>query len=256
MVLTLLVVAMLTVVVVGFNAATRTEQMAARNFSKLAAGRTMVTTAQQQAAVVLATALTNTNHGLVTQPGRALIWDDAGKISTNMLSSEAVPGASGEMVDLNATGAIAGTNAAVANFFRVPWVYVTNNVNGSNQVVGRYAFWIDDDGSRLNLNYAGPQARGNGAFYPTNSRPFDARQLEFSPSSISNAFLSGLQTALTHNSGSPRSNSPTWGYFFHPRQIRTFATGGARASSIWNGLQYQVAGWGRADFSPLRELPW
>jgi len=235
----LLVVAMLTVVVVGFNAATRTEQMAARNFSKLSAGRTMVTTAQQQAAVLLSATLTNTNHGLVTQPGRALVWDDAGTITTNPLSSEGVPGVSGELVNLNATGAIAGTNAAFVSYFNVPWVYVTNEVNGTNQVVGRYAFWIDDDGSRLNLNYAGTAARANKAFYPTNPRPFDARMLEFSSANVSNVFLNGLGSSLTDRSSSPRTNSPTWGYFFHPRQIRSYTT--SQVPSLWPSLRYQVA---------------
>lgn len=248
LVLTVLIVAMLTVLVVGFNAATRTEQMAARNYSKQSASRAMVATAEQEAAALLATVLSNVDtRRVVTQPGRALVLATAGSYETNLLSSAASVAASAELVDLNSLRTISSN--ANTGYFAAPWVYVTNTVDGVNVAAGRYAFWIDDDGSRLNLNYAGTNIRGNNAFYPSNARPLDVRPVLAGISNpLAVAFLRGFTAALTNNSTNPQVNdppalppTPTWGYYFSPAQVRSFTTNPASAS-LWRALQFRIAG--------------
>lgn len=246
LILTVLIVAMLTVLVVGFNAATRTEQMAARNYSKQSASRAMASTAEQEATALLASVLTNLgDRRVVTQPGRALVEASTGEYETNLLSSAGNPSASGDTFNLN-TGGVISSNAN-PDYFTAPWIYVTNTVAGSNVVAGRYAYWIDDDGSRLNLNYAGTNVRAGNAFYPSNARPLDVREaLRGISNTFSNAFMTGFAAALTNTTTNPvltttSNRTPTWGYFFSPRQVRTFATNPI-SSNLWRAVQFRIAG--------------
>ncbi len=42
------------------------------------------------------------------------------------------------------------------NMFRMDWIYVfKTNAGGSSNVVGRIAYWVDDESSKLNVNYSG-----------------------------------------------------------------------------------------------------
>ncbi len=43
-----------------------------------------------------------------------------------------------------------------SNMFLMDWIYVfKTNASGSNNVVGRIAYWVDDESSKLNVNYSG-----------------------------------------------------------------------------------------------------
>jgi hypothetical protein len=275
LVLTLLVVAMLTVVLVSFNAITRTEQAAARNYTKHAVGYRVAAAGEQQAIALLQNTLTNTNNLIVTQPGRAIYWDNNGAQQIVELSSASIgSGSSGDAtLNFKVTSGTATNWSAISSnnspsYFSAPWVNITDN---AGQLVGRYAFWIDDNGSRLNLNFATTNARSS--FYPTNARPLNAMRLDFGPPATASgnivAFtnnLRGLPAALSYV-GAPsmttnRSpHTPTWGYFLLPEQIRSFgatntnqANNRTTAQRLFNTLQWQI-GAGPGNFTNLGSPP-
>lgn len=242
-ILTLLVITMLTVLVIGFNAATRTEQMAARNFSYQESAGQMATLAVNRAIALLNTNITN---GTLTQPGRS--WSpDAGNVmltsagagpstvSTNINTWQA---GVGDMQGRPATNYFIATNTN-SGFFSVPLV----DVRVSNVLVGRFGFWIDDDSSRMNLNAAIPLP-GRTNFLPTNARPLLLANNTISPNFTRNpaVFNSLISPGTTPN----RLNG--WGYFFTPRQIILLPSAPgtlppsdrAITSFIYNSMMWQV----------------
>jgi len=209
LVLTLLVLVMLTVLVVGFNAATRTEQIAARNFSYQGVASQMADMAVNRGLALLNMTVTNS---VVTQPGRA--WSsDAGDVQ---LSSAALGGGA-SLVNLNtwqagtnATNYFIATNTTTA-FFQVPFI----EARVSNVPVGRYAFWIDDDGSKMNLNATWTNARAD--FLPTNARPYSLLVFTSFPNlSLANLSVSNFSVMVTTNT---TNRTLGWSYFFTPRQL-------------------------------------
>jgi hypothetical protein len=230
LVLTLLALVLLTVLVVGFNAATRTEQMAARNYSYQGVASQMAEVGVNRAMALLNSTVTN---GVVTQPGRA--WSP----DTNFvpLTSAAI-GTGRTNVNLNQRSLDqAGTNYFISTntnsaFFTVPVI----DVRVSNVLVGGYAFWVDDDGSRVNLNAAWTNARTN--FLPTNSRPYSLAP--YALPSVASANFASLITNQTTNS------TQGWGYFFTPRQI--LMMGDANSNTVrdlyqtFQRLMFEAAG--------------
>lgn len=231
LVLTLLIVAMLTVVVVGFNAATRTEQMASRNYGLQAGASAMAETAVGEALALLNRA-TATNY--LSQPGRMLL----GGTQEVLLSSASLP-AGTVNTNLNALLPIQTAGAVNPDFFSVPWVTVQGQAGGATRAIGRYAFWIDDNGSRVNLNVASPTVRTN--FLPTNNRPLWAGSIVQGTGIQPNQFATDLSNRLT----ATRSNQP-WGYFFTPRQLISLRGG------ITN---VQQLGYRTAGMNPNRPAP-
>jgi hypothetical protein len=259
LVLTLLVVAMLTVVVVAFNSVTRTEQAAARNFSRLHGSEATAEFGLQQGTRLLYENVFRRMNSspAITQPGRAIVGEDAQSVSLSSAHFE--PDANFGTANLNYVYVTNSTNnqfasivyvtnpATYTNYFRAPWVQVTNS---DGELTGRYAFWIDDEGSRMNLNLADMGIRSS--IYPTNVRPLDASRLNLSTKAaqiFTNDRL-GFRASLTH-ADAPRlstlGQTPTWGYYFVPEQIRSFDpnngyTARAGVNDLWNAVQFQVAG--------------
>jgi hypothetical protein len=232
LVLTLLVLVMLTVLVVGFNAATRTEQMAARNFTNQTVAGQMADLSVSRAMGLLGSAVTN---GVITQPGRA--WSpDAGSID---LSSQSF--GDGPLVNLNVRQ-IDGTNTNYSiatntdvRFFNVPLI----DVMVRDTVIGRYAFWIDDDGSKMNLNAAWTNARTN--FLATNARPFSMAVFtnlpNVSAANLSPSNFASLVTNTTQIDTTTATNG--WSYFFTPRQLMMLPNLGRET---YQKLMFQTAG--------------
>jgi hypothetical protein len=211
---------MLTVLVIGFNAATRTEQMAARNFSYQESAGQMASLSVNRAIALLNTNVTN---GTITQPGRS--WSPSAK---DVILTSASAGPSTSSTNINA---FQGSNYFIATntnpiFFTVPLVDVTV----SNVLVGRYGFWIDDDSSRMNLNAALPTNRAN--FLPTNSRP-----LVFANNTISPLVDAGVRASFAALLTNANRSDVGWGYFFTPRHLARVSNVG---TATYNALMYQV----------------
>jgi len=229
-ILTLLVLTMMTVLVIGFNAATRTEQLAARNFGYQEVAGQMAMRGVSEAISLLNTQLSGS--GVATQPGRAwaLLSSPPRPIP---LTSGSVAGANQNnrtnintwRVGANGTSYFVFTNTNSTDF-AVPLVDVRlgPGLAGANPnlVVGRFGFWIDDDGSRLNLNYATPYAPNNNraSFLPTNARPLVINTNIFTNLTTFSLVQPGTNS-LFGLINPAQTNIPSigWGYFFTPRQI-------------------------------------
>jgi hypothetical protein len=229
---------MMTVLVIGFNAATRTEQMAARNYSYQEQANQMAMLGVNQAVAMLNTNLTNWSAR--TQPGRVMTTEN-GPLP---LTSESVPGASGP-TNVNAWADsnfwIAPTTNPAA--FAVPAVEVRRGTNR----IGGYAFWVDDDGSRLNLNAASTTARTN--FLPTNARPLVLNRDLF-PAITAN-FWTGISNgfnALVNSN--PTTSTNGWSYFFTPRQIVSISNIG---TANYNTMMFHI-GAGPLNWRPVEIL--
>jgi Tfp pilus assembly protein PilX len=217
LILTLLVIVLLVVIVTGFLSTTRVEQMASRNYSFQSQARQMAMLGVQRAVAQMNLALTNfaAATNVVSQPGRIIVDG-----TTNLLSSAALTGVSSSNVNLNESGIIhTNTNASL---FRAPLFNVTNSTGQTN---GRYAFWIDDEGSKANLNamLSGPR----GSFYPTNARSFDY-------SAVGSAGQAAFGAAI---SGSVSNN---WPFFFSGNQIGLL--GGVGAATAREYLHFMAGG--------------
>jgi Tfp pilus assembly protein PilX len=228
-VLTLIVIVMMTVLVIGFNAATRTEQMAARNYSYQEQANQMAMLAVNRGLELINSKIAGANA--VTQPGQVFVPSSG----ATPLSSAAFAASGASVTNVNIwqedkgkTNYFISTNTDSAAF-SAPLVVEKSGTN----VMGQYAFWIDDDGSRLNLNAA--SSAGQRDFLPTNARPLvlNGNVLPGMSVTISDAFSTLVQPEST----SVSTNG--WGYFFTPRQITGLADVGP---ANYNKMMFQIAG--------------
>jgi len=242
-ILTLIVITMMTVLVIGFNAATRTEQMAARNFSQQEQANQMAMLAINRAVGLLNSAVTNSN--VVTQPGRYYSPASGVQPLTSANTNCAAPASIGAMTTNINIWQQYGTNAYTNYFistntdpaaFTVPLVDVKNGTTN----IGRYGFWIDDDGSRLNLNAAWTNTKD---FLPTNARPLVLSTNVFPaiPRANFGAAITNFTLWVTNTS----ANNVGFGYFFTPRQaaglwMPTSRTGTTTTYRCFNPMMFQI----------------
>jgi Tfp pilus assembly protein PilX len=251
-ILTLIVITMMTVLVIGFNAATRTEQMAARNFGHQEQANQMAMLAVNKA-VELLNEMPQSN--LVTQPGRYYSPASGPKPLT---SARFANGA--KTTNINAwqqyktnsyTNYFIATNTDPAAF-TVPLIDVKNGAN----YIGRYGFWIDDDSSRINLNAAWTNSSD---FLPTNARP-----LVFSTNTINSNTMPGFAASISSFTNllknfafwvtNKASNDVGYGYFITPRQaaglwMADSGNGSNNTFKGYNPMMFQV-GAGPLNFRP------
>lgn len=206
LIITLLVLVLLVVLVTGFLTTARVEQMASRNFTYQNVARQMAMTGVQQALAQLNEAtknLTNTNtYRYISRPG-SIIVDD----KTNELSSWDVFGVGNpdpQYVNLN-VGQVIQTNTDTNIYYNFPLIAVTNSSGGTTKTNGRYAYWIDDEGSKANLNAMGTNPRSG--FFPNQQRSYDYSIIS------SNKGLASFGSAIAG------SFSDSWPYFFTGNQI-------------------------------------
>jgi hypothetical protein len=212
LVLTLLIVALLTVVVVGFNASTRTEQMAARNYSYQVVADQMADLATEQAVASLRAALTNAaRSGYATAPGMLVPLGESAPIG--LYSSNSTRVSTPQSTDAEFAGWITGRSSPQPGFQDVE-----SSAGGSNQVVGRYAYFVDDETTKISLNSSsGGIAAGATNFF---DRPF---AIGVVPP------LASAAGALSSYAAATNLASPS--YFFVPRQAR--ALNGQAAAADW-----------------------
>ena len=213
LVLTLLIVALLTVVVVGFNASTRTEQMAARNYSYQVVADQMADLATEQAVASLRAALTNAaRSGYATAPGMLVPLGKSTPIG--LYSSNSTDVSTPQSTDAEFASWITGRSSPQPGFQDVE-----TSAGGSNQVVGRYAYFVDDETTKISLNSAsGGIAAGGTNFF---DRPF---AIGVVPP------LASAAGALTSYAAATNVAAPS--YFFVPRQAR--ALNGRATAADWD----------------------
>lgn len=217
LIVTLLVIVLIATIITGFVTATRIEQQASRNFTYQNIAEQMAHQGIRHAIAQLNSAGFNSPQ-LITQPGRAFTNQ-----TPTPLSSSSLPNASATMFNLN-EGQVFHTNNGT-NFFTAAFVPSLATNSATVTTNGRFAYWIDDDGSKANLNAMSVNQRPS--YFPTNSRPFSA-------ASFGTSVAEGFSNVFAN------TNATTpWSYFFSPQQIVTFQ--GVGTNNV-KPLAYEIAG--------------
>lgn len=146
LVMTLALLAVATLLVVAFATVMRVENIASANYRYSLQARQEAEAGLAEALLRLHTSMPeiSANDYYVTMPGRVQVRTSTVTGLTNLYSI-----GTGGTVDLNADSDIAGTMPI--GTIQAQWVVVTNRLN---RLVGRYAFWVDDEASKININAA------------------------------------------------------------------------------------------------------
>jgi hypothetical protein len=223
LVVILLTLVLFATLITGFLVATRLEQMASRNFSYQNIARNMAFAGAQYAIAQLNQA--SANEFVATRPGMLTTASmGASGLSNISLSSAALTNSGATNVFFN-VGGVLSTNTNNL-YFSAPEVPVETSIAGSNRVTGRFAYWVDDDGTKANLNAMTPGARS--VFAATNSRPFGSGVFR------SNLKQSNASDKFPITLTSTNAISNMWSYYFSPQQIANFYN---NLGGSWNVLR-------------------
>lgn len=159
LVITLVLLALLSAILVGLFLSSRLEVLAARMYLEGARARSLAQEATGLATAQLAATIGDHRH-YVSQPGVIRKVSLGGEITVDLFSRST----SGDLVDLNRKGAFNRHPIdPLGATLNVGWLYVLQDgsildtlpvLDAANPVVGRYAWWTDDASTRINLNTA------------------------------------------------------------------------------------------------------
>jgi hypothetical protein len=228
LVLVLLITALLATSVVSFLATARIEQLAARNFTLQNNAAGLAGLATQQAMAKIQQGFTvsgNATTVITTQPGAIRQFQFSGGNCTLAAEKELFSGTGNATTvgtaNLNnlqnpgnstssATSAQWTITGNIGEAINVP-LEVVRGVDGNP--VGRIAYYVDDEGTKLNANIA----TGNRTSLNAVLRPLDIGALSTNASSS----LSGIINITSNNTGS----IVNWNYFFRPEQVAGAVSG-------------------------------
>lgn len=183
LVITLAILVLVTILAVGMISMARLERISARNALETVKAKTFSDAAADHALALIRDAIfaaestaPNTSASSrkfwASQPGKITVFNSDGTVdaasSRALYSTNTDPAA--ETVDLNAAPFGGGhpiltdDGSGTAPEMKVPWVNVLKNptqpASATNTVIGRYAFWVDDESTKLNVNTADGSAKG------------------------------------------------------------------------------------------------
>ena len=234
LVLVLLVTALLTTIVVSFLSTSRVEQMATRNFSRQNAASGLAELATQQAMGKIQEGFTISGNGttvIATQPGAIRQFEFSGGNCTTEKEEELFSGTGNASTNGTAninnlqnpsSGATLSSNASnnawtitgnASEAINVPLENVTTN----GTVVGRIAYYVDDEGTKLNVNKA------------TGERPTlnagSSRSLAFSSLTNSTTQIDNFTGVVDGTAGNGSTDIKNWAHFFRPEQVSAAVSG-------------------------------
>lgn len=204
LVLTLLVVAMLTVVVVGFTTVSRLEQSAARNMTYQAS-------AEQLAQLATGRAMQRLSEAMEAAAAAPMFSTQPGQINLFGAPPERLYSSGGATTNVNrftTNGLITGNPSDNIT------VGVETVDDSAGNPLGRIAFYIDDESTKIAVNQA-TGASNNRTLNPQWPRPF-AIQGANGVNAVRAGNFNGILTSAANNA----SNSSNWTYFFTPEQLR------------------------------------
>jgi hypothetical protein len=225
LILVLLITALLSTIVVSFLSTSRVEQMASQNFSRQNASSGLADYATQEAIYTLQTAFNNngTMSGnytsiVTSQPGRIQKFffqngNYSKNASTDLFYSANSSNAT-SMINLNnlanaSTSPLAGLITGNANEAITVYMREIKNPSG-NQTLGRVAYYIDDEATKVNLNAASSNR--------TSLNAGELRPLSLFGANITNSKgLSTLDTMVAATT-SDSSSITNWSHFFRLEQ--------------------------------------
>jgi hypothetical protein len=169
LVLVLGVVAIVSALVVSLVLASKLERLSAFHYAERVRASFMAQEAVATSQMMLGAAFAKTNTQVASSPGKLIVRPEGTNAWTpvDLSSGVSASTAANDSVNLN-RAVLSGDKLPIINplggEMRVKWVYVTRDgtrtsgsapaYNATNPVVGRYAFWVDDETSRVNLNTA------------------------------------------------------------------------------------------------------
>ncbi len=200
LVITLSVLVLVTILVVGIMAIARTERVSANSHFETRRAKSLAMMGVDNATALIRQAVdagSQPGNFWASQPGKVTVFQADGTVDATLGRFLFSTNAGGTNVNLNQAGfgGIApiassnsvGTNATPA--MAVSWETVLQDpsspASATNRIVGRYAFWVDDESAKLNVNTADGTQKGT-----TNS---------FGPGAPTEASLTSLKTGGTTN---------------------------------------------------------
>jgi Tfp pilus assembly protein PilX len=205
LILTLAILALVTLLLIAFVTSMRVENAASKNFNELVKARELaragvdevVGTLRKFAPLVTQNGPGYTGTNYVTAPGAIYAysqniptpthWTNVALYTVDPGNPNGVIPTSANLlmtneVDLNAnlvitgSGAVYNATSTVYTQLWVGWSSVTATVNGVSQMVGRYAYWVDDESAKINVNVAGSRGNDSEGYTPAG---LDLRSLGF-----------------------------------------------------------------------------
>jgi hypothetical protein len=188
LVTTMIVVAVLAIVAVAFMQSTSTDRLSSRTGKNYMQARLAAEAGLAAAEAVLARATTNDTFIVVANTNRQLFVGNGTNDSVNFiyvpafstvasLTTVVAPIVSAEVPSTNVPAGPNSTNFIFTNMPggyaatsppSIAWVYMTN-ANGTTN--GRFAYWVEDLGGRLDLSVVGTNTSSPVARRPTGTNP-------------------------------------------------------------------------------------
>lgn len=239
LILVLLITALLSTIAVSFLSTSRVEQIAAKNFSRQNAASGLAELATQQAMGKIQQGFTITGNAttiITTQPGAIWQYTFSGGCCTAVATKNPVELFSGTgnattngTANLNNLQIPSSTSCATTNQFTITGnrteqiLIPMENITSNGTIIGRIAYYVDDEGTKINLN----SSTGNRtALNAANPRPFSLDSLSsFSWGTTFNAtrFSDVINGAGSSNSST--ADSKNWSYFYRPEQLFSLGIG-------------------------------
>ncbi len=172
LIVSLVFIILITIVIVGFVTTAGLERKTVQSHYARVQADLFNTMAAGVVASRITLAASQTNAWMVSQPGRLAMTTFATSPQTtfvDLTSGTAASVIADVSTELNIASLTQGTGVIVSSSttsLPVSWIYVRKDgkqdpaaatapvYSASNPVVGRYAFWTDDESSRLNINTA------------------------------------------------------------------------------------------------------
>lgn len=243
LIITLMFLVLATILVIGFAEQVRLERSSAKSYLERARAEQFAQMGLDSAKGILQRYTGNSSEVWASQPGALMVPASAGsKTLANSVPlhsgqstlSPGAPEVESQAAELNLQMLAGnGTHLITDDVPSLPlrWIYVredgvidTNEppdlANTANPLVGRFAFWVDDESSKINLNTA--WQRGGKNPYPQ-SHPTSI-SLSAISTNVTSTMVDELHTAIT--------GSPTGDYSVINRFLNSPAEAGA-VSSGW-----------------------
>ena len=149
LVLTLGILAIVTLMVVAFAISMRVDMMASRNFNDAIRARQFADTGAAEAIALLSAQTPNLDpsHYYVTQPGRVVM--NSYSLGNDLLFST-YTGLGALSTNINCDGSIDSGGSTIL----VDWIPIIVTNTAATNFVGRFCYWVDDEASKININTA------------------------------------------------------------------------------------------------------
>jgi len=152
MVVTLLMMSVLVMMVVGLAGVMRNEQAAGRNLTyQILADQLAEIGARAGMAAVLSNSVAGIGRPAATGPG----WMMNNSAQIPLYLSNATSGTR-NLEEIGTNSLILGLPDDVRAGIRTGWTNVVPPGGNANALIGRYTWWVDDEGTKVNLNAVGP----------------------------------------------------------------------------------------------------